>query len=248
MFKYRGKAIKKIGRWLLVFAALSTTAFWFAQEKIPQGVSGWQADALAHKMIHALDYEAWKEAQYLQWTFMGRNHYKWDRMGNWVEVRWQSKRVLIHTPTQEGFAWVGDHLQEGYAKQKLLAKAWSNFCNDGFWLFAPFKVFDEGVERKWVKWEGSDALLVTYTNGGVTPGDSYLWILGEEGLPKSWKMWVSIIPIKGLEADWEGWTKTELGTFSLSKKVAFVPLSCTNFKVSLNLEDICPGLDCFKFP
>jgi hypothetical protein len=248
MLKWKAKMRLKKGTWFFVFPLLIFLVLWSVQESIPQGEMGPQAEGLALAMSRALGYEAWQEAQYLQWTFMGKNHYKWDKTRGWVEVSWESKRVLLHTPTLEGYAWEDGRLLEGGAKQKLLDKAWGNFCNDGFWLLAPFKIFDPGVDRRRVLWKGQEALLVTYTDGGVTPGDSYLWILGEDGLPKSWKMWVSIIPMKGLEATWEGWTKTELGTYSLNKKVAFVPLSFTNFTVSLNLEDICPGLDCFEIP
>ena len=56
-----------------------------------------------------------------------------------------------------------------------------------------------------------NALLVTYTSGGSTPGDSYLWHLDQDGKPKSFQMWVEILPIEGLEATWENWTTTESG-------------------------------------
>lgn len=77
---------------------------------------------------------------------------------------------------------------------------------------APYKVFDSGVERRLVKTEeNKDALLVTYTSGGSTPGDSYLWHLDDTGKPKSYQMWTQILPIEGLEATWENWTTTESG-------------------------------------
>ena len=59
--------------------------------------------------------------------------------------------------------------------------------------------------------DGKDALLVTYTKGGTTPGDSYLWHFDENGKPKSYQMWVDILPIDGLEASWDNWITTESG-------------------------------------
>ena len=79
-------------------------------------------------------------------------------------------------------------------------------------MVAPYKLFDPGVERRLVTLEnGDDALLVTYTTGGSTPGDSYLWILDDNGKPKSFKMWTSILPLKGVEASWNDWITTKSG-------------------------------------
>ena len=30
--------------------------------------------------------------------------------------------------------------------------------------------------------------MVTYTKGGTTPGDTYVWLFDEKGNPKSFKM------------------------------------------------------------
>jgi hypothetical protein len=96
--------------------------------------------------------------------------------------------------------------------QELIEKAITFFNNDSFWLVAPYKVFDEGTQRSLVTTKyGEQALLVTYTTGGSTPGDSYLWLLKDNGKPKSFRMWVDILPIGGLEASWSNWTKTESG-------------------------------------
>ena len=95
----------------------------------------------------------------------------------------------------------------GEVKEEKLTTARNYFYNDSFWLIAPFKVRDPGTIREYVNFDGKDALLVTYTSGGATPGDSYLWILDENNRPLSWKMWVSIIPFGGMETSWESWEK-----------------------------------------
>src|SRR5690606_137362 len=102
----------------------------------------------------------------------------------------------------------------GTAREKLIKKARSFFYNDSFWLVAPFKVFDPGTERSIVSLkDGKQGLLVTYTSGGDTPGDSYLWTLQPNGFPVSFRMWVSIIPIGGIEVGWDAWQVTESGAF-----------------------------------
>ncbi len=79
--------------------------------------------------------------------------------------------------------------------------------------------------------------MVSYTSGGVTPGDSYLWILDENGLPESWKMWVKIIPVGGMEFTWEKWTELSTGA-----KVAtyhhhkLLDLDISNLKAATSLS------------
>ena len=74
-------------------------------------------------------------------------------------------------------------------------------------------------------------LLVTYISGGTTPGDSYLWHLDESGNPSSFQMWVSILPIKGLEASWQGWITTESGAkFPTFHKLLFLGIEMGDVK------------------
>ena len=59
--------------------------------------------------------------------------------------------------------------------------------------------------------DGSDGLMVSYASGGVTPGDTYLWLLDENGRPTGWKMWVKILPFKGLYTSWADWVTLDTG-------------------------------------
>jgi hypothetical protein len=68
--------------------------------------------------------------------------------------------------------------------------------------------------------DGRQGLMVTYTSGGVTPGDTYLWLLNKDYMPTGWKMWVRIVPIGGVEVSWENWTQLRGGVWLSTKKAA----------------------------
>ena len=86
------------------------------------------------------------------------------------------------------------------------------FNNDSFWLVGPHKLFEKGIQRSIRKQNEQNALYVKYTTGGSTPGDAYLWILDENHLPKSFKMYVPSMKMEGISATWDDWIKTESGT------------------------------------
>lgn len=223
----------------IIFLGLIITGL-LAHERRPQGTVGPEADALAERMLEAVNQTAWDSTHYVQWTFTGNHHYIWDRQNDQVEVRWSNNRVLLHTPTQEGHAWQDGEAVSGDAADNLRETAWSFFCNDSFWLLAFNKVFDPGTERSLVPQpDGSAALLVTYDQGGVTPGDSYLWILNEDGLPAAWKMWVSVIPVGGLKFTWENWIELSTGAMvALDHKNQLANVALTNVRGGTSLQDL----------
>ena len=182
-------------------------------EDLPTGIQGEQADALAHKMLEALDYKAYKTTNYIEWTFKKRHHYEWHKGKNVCNVFWQENKVVLDlNDTSKSKVYIHNFKNESDMAADLIEKAINYFNNDSFWLVAPYKVFDAGVERRLVKTiHNKNALLVTYTSGGSTPGDSYLWLLDDIGKPIAFKMWTSILPIDGLEASWADWTTTESG-------------------------------------
>lgn len=182
-------------------------------EELPTGIKGEQAEILASKMLRALDYEAYKNTNYIEWTFKNRHHYKWNKSKHTCMVYWENYKVDLNFMNRtKSKAYVHNFEVGGKQSKELIDKAIQYFNNDSFWLVAPYKIFDTGTELSTVTLEnGKKALLVTYTSGGTTPGDSYLWHLDANGKPTSFQMWVDILPIDGLEATWNDWTITESG-------------------------------------
>lgn len=214
----RPKKILKIITGVIIFLTLPSLLFfgflYFKyNEDLPTGIQGEQADALAHKMLDALDYEAYKTTNYIEWTYKKRRHYEWDKKNNTCNVFWKENKVVLDLNNlSKSKVYIHSFKNESDMAKELIEKATSYFFNDSFWLVAPYKVFDDGVERRLVITEDKkEALLVSYTSGGITPGDSYLWLLEDNGKPKSFKMWTSILPIGGLEASWSNWVTTESG-------------------------------------
>jgi len=211
------KILKIIVGVIIFFTLPSLLLFGFVyfkyNEKLPVGIESPEADALANNMLEALHYEAYKKTDYIEWTFKRRHHFKWNKTDNSCQVLWKNYKVNLDLATpSESEIFKNNVKIEGPEKQEFIEQATKYFNNDSFWLVAPYKVFDPGVTRQVVTLENTEkALLVTYNSGGSTPGDSYLWHFDDTGKPTHFQMWVSILPIKGLEASWNDWTTTETG-------------------------------------
>lgn len=242
----------RILKWTAIVAvviALSGLIIRYAlHEDEPSGRSPERADLLADKMMASVNKEAWDTTQALTWNFMDRNSYLWDKRRGFVKVQWDDIHVLLNTKDQTGMAFrSGKELPEEEAGP-LLEEAWSRFCNDSFWLNAVVKAKDPGTKRSIVELDdGREGLKVTYTTGGVTPGDSYVWILDENYRPESFKMWVEIIPIGGLEVTWEEWIQLETGAIvSTSHKTAKMEINVSDVRGASTLQKLTDGKDIFE--
>ena len=188
------KKILKIIGLLITVTILATVLYCFAKnESLPSGTPGKEADELAKKMMSAINKSAFDSTEILTWSFRDKHHYVWRNQEGLVDVSWNNTSVTVN---------LNDYSKSIGESPKLIETAINFFNNDSFWLVAPYKVFDDGVERSIVKVDNKDALLIKYTSGGTTPGDSYLWILDENYVPVSFKMWTQIIPIGGVSATW----------------------------------------------
>ena len=178
-------------------------------ESPPAGEAGAAAEGLADRIEAAVNLPAWRRTQALRWTFVGVNRHLWDRRRGLARVEKGQRKVLLvlSGAGATGRAWEGERELGGEELSAARAWAWSAWCNDSFWLNPLAKMRDPGTERLacGTSPEGLEQLLVSYASGGVTPGDRYLWQVDGEGLPANWKMWVSILPVGGVDATWEGW-------------------------------------------
>lgn len=204
--QFKSLYLKKVLYALIAILLIGAFSFWIVNKPLPTGQPGARAEALADEILDAINIEAWDSIPIVAWSFRGVKHYVWDKVNHVTQFKSGDLEVIVNLNTQQGKAFKGGTPLSGKEAEQAIDYAYSNWCNDSFWLNAPAKIRDAGTERSLVLLEdGSEALLVKYSSGGVTPGDAYLWVTGPNGLPQYYRMWVSIIPLGGLKATWEDW-------------------------------------------
>ncbi len=180
-------------------------------EPRPVGVPGPEAEALARRVEQATRLDAWERTGAIAFDF-GGHRYLWDRRRELVEVRFDD--LVVKLPLRGGRAVIlrrGRPVTRQAERVEARERAVRYFVNDSFWLNPLAKLREPGVVLSAATHRGRRGLLVSYTSGGITPGDAYFWTLGPDGAPERWAMWVSVLPIGGLETTWEGWTTLPTG-------------------------------------
>jgi hypothetical protein len=207
--------LKKILLILGIFILVGIAALWYFSESLPKGDTSKNGDELATKMQTALNVKAWDTMKVVTWKSLMNIKYTWNKPANTAVIEWDNIVVKMVLNSVQGEVYKDGKLVEDKA---AVDKAWASWCNDSFWMFAHYKVFDKGTQRSVVPMEGGKTgLLVSYESGGVTPGDKYLWILNEKYIPEGYKMWVKIVPVKGMYASWENWTTLKNGVMVAPK-------------------------------
>jgi hypothetical protein len=229
---------------LLLLAALAAGGLVLAVRHPgpPSGTSGPEADQVAHALERAINLDSWKATGAIQFS-NGSRHILWDKKRNLARVEWRGKKVLLDVGKKSGRAFEEGQEASGQARAQLVDKAWKIFINDSFWLNPLAKLFDDGVTRSAARVDDQDALIVSYASGGATPGDSYVWLLnGQDGRPRAWRMYVSILPVAGIEATWENWTLLSTGAYvATTHLVLGMPLvRLTNVEAGAKLSDLVP--------
>ncbi|NNE30399.1 MAG: hypothetical protein HKN16_12235 [Saprospiraceae bacterium] len=237
------KKIVKIFKWvgiiLLILLAVIFATIFIASEKKPTGVASPEADQLAQEMLTAINKPAWDSTAYIQWTFKGMHEYLWDKERHFSKVSWGDYEVLLDINKIGGIARKDGALLSAEKSEEIIQKAWEYWCNDSFWLNAPSKIFDPGTTRSLVTLKDErEGLMVSYASGGVTPGDSYVWILDENKLPSSYKMWVKIIPVGGVEFTWDKWEELDTGAKIATWHEGLIDLDISDLEAGYSYRDM----------
>lgn len=241
--------VRRIGIAALVGLAVVIALGWGAtaamSRPLPAGQAGPEAEALAARVAEAIGADGWARTGAVSFRFQDRR-YLWDRERNLVRFEDGRGVVLVEGWRPMGRAFRDGAEVGGSYKDRRVRSAYEWFVNDAFWAFAPTKVFDDGVVRSVVATPDGPGLLVSYTSGGVTPGDSYLWELAPDGTPSGWRMWVSVLPVRGAHVEWRAWVTLPTGA-----KVATVrdfgpfQIEIADLAAAEHLSDLVPGEDPF---
>ena len=231
---------------ILISLATFIVLFLVYDQPLPDGYKGAEAKELAEKMMKKINKEAWDSTNIVQWSFFGSHHFVWDRKRHLVQVKWSNYRVLLDPNTKNGKVFYNGSEQKDNVG--ALNTAYAHFTNDAFWFNAFTQIYNGDPELRVVnRPNGKKALLVTFLKGGVTPGDSYLWILDDDGMPVSWQMWVGILPIGGLEVSWENWDTLKSGAkYAKSHKIGPFNVEITDIKSFQTWEEGGYSGDIFK--
>lgn len=221
---------------LLVLVPLSA---WALSRPRPEGTPGPEADALAHRVEAAVGKAAWDQLGGIRFRYAGDHRYLWDRSRGRVRVEFGGHTAWIELAGRSGVAEKGGVRLAGAEAEAALQKGYAWFCNDSFWFNPALKLFDEGVERELLP---TGELLVRYGSGGVTPGDTYVYELGADGLPVAWRMWVQVLPVGGLRARWLDWTRFDNGAaYAATRRLGPLPMRVDEVAVAGTVEEIEPG-------
>lgn len=217
------RLLARIAAALFILLFLSALALrLILHEKKPQGISGPEAERIAYEMVEHLNVDAYRSTDIIEWYMNGRK-YRWNKLNQRALIEYDSIAVVLNiSDYKKSRVEINGVPTAGHLKSELSENAYERFINDSFWVFAPFKVFDQGTKRSTVTLDnGKTGLMVEYTSGGVTPGDSYLWHLDSLYRPTGFQMWTKIIPIGGIYASWEDWTTTETDVLISQKHKVF---------------------------
>lgn len=173
-----------------------------------------QADSVAMQLYEAHGgAEAWASVPYLRFDFGVESEgetqvaarHLWNRETGDYRLEWEAgpdsqyvalfdvevfgEHAAESTP-EAGQVYLNGEAVDAEENASLLEQAHRRFVNDTYWLLAPVKVFDPGVNRSYEA-DSSDAqhdvLHLTFGEVGLTPGDEYwLYVNRETGRVDRW--------------------------------------------------------------
>ena len=152
-----------------------------------------KAVSVAESMISAMGGKGgWDKARFLRFDFtvvrdgkkVASISHWWDRYDGRYRVEGVDSKsgpwkAYLNVQTREGEFFVNGARVEGEAKARGLENAYGRFINDTYWLLAPWKVFDPGVNLEYVgevktaAGQDCDEIKLSFDGVGLTPKDVY---------------------------------------------------------------------------
>jgi hypothetical protein len=138
----------------------------------------------------------WDNTHYLHWNYFGRRILWWDKWSGDVRIEVPAKKLLmlsnINTKTGKAFR-NGVEITQADSVAYFNDRAYKILINDSYWLVAPLKLKDPGVNLTYLgttKDSASDdcyLLQLTFNNVGVTPENKYhVWVDRKTYLMTQW--------------------------------------------------------------
>lgn len=244
------KVLKYLFGGIVLFGVAIYVLVKIADEPLPEGVHGNEAEQLAKRMLEAVNDSAWHQTGAVTWRFVrasADHKYIWDRQRHLAQVEFDDNVVQIDINNRKGIVLSSEGTPSTLDKVELCEKAWRIWVNDSFWLNPVSKAFDPGTTRSIVALEdGTKGLMVSYSSGGVTPGDSYVWLLDTQDRPEAWKFWVSIIPIGGMRFSWSDWIQLSTGAWISTTHSGLIEIRISDVRGKRTLEQLTGVNDLFK--
>jgi len=175
-----------------------------------------KADSLAKRLMEAHGARAWASASLLRFDFAvdrgegagpPRRHL-WNRQTGAYRLEWtggQDSTYVALLDVDEmsdglpaGTVYLNGSEVTGAADSTRRQQAYRSFINDTYWLLAPLKVFDPGVNRSYVADSSTaehDVLHLSFGDVGLTPGDEYwMFVDKETGRLDRWAFHLQSMP------------------------------------------------------
>jgi len=150
--------------------------------------------------------KTWQNSRYLKFAFAPQRDGKtvssrthlWDRYTG--DYRYEAKTstnqnllVLFNVGSLKGSSYLDGKILPDSLNVKEIKRAYGHFINDSYWLLAPLKLEDEGVnvtlkDSEDIEGTKMNVLHLTFGKVGLTPGDQYwLFVDSLSGQVKRWK-------------------------------------------------------------
>ncbi|MCB1199029.1 MAG: hypothetical protein KDK41_00180 [Leptospiraceae bacterium] len=195
---------------------------------VPSGAAGPQAEELTDKMLEAAGMQQWKQTAAVSFTFSNGDQIFWDKNRDLVEVISDEIKVQLRKSDFKAIALSGEEILQGEKRKEAIDDAWAKFINHTFWLSPMFHARSPGAVREYQDGQ----LIVKFSSGGVTPGDTYLFMPKSDFKIDKMQMWVDVIPIKGAVAEFLNYTVTETGVpIALTREMSLVNINIENLKM-----------------